>query len=272
LKAAGALQQSTSLYEEYLAGADQESAKGRAEIAYSLAKTYLEIGEFERALRWFYEAESLGGVASADLGPKIVHTLERLGKYHAAQAALEARSQLGADQVQRAADDPVVGRIGEEKIYRSEFIRALDDLPPEIAQSFRQPGAQQEYLKKFVADELLWRKAKKLETDEEPEVLRQHALMLKQLTIAKFVEEEIVGKIDVAEDDLQNFFEANRSRYEEPATEGKNSSPKELAEVRSAVERDYRLGKIQGAYQAVIDAEMLASDVELFPENLGGVL
>ena len=269
LKAAGALQQSTELYEDYLAEAGTQAPETRAEIAYSLAKTYMESGAYERALRWFYEAESLGGVAAEDIGPKIVHTLERLGRFHAAQAALEARSQMAVDQVQRPADDPVVGRIGDDEIFRSEILRALDDLPPEIARNFSEPDARQEFLKKFVADELLWRKARKLEVDRDPEVLRQHSRMLKQLTIGKFLDAEIVGKIEIDEADLKNYFEVNRSRYEEPASGGAKPAPKSLAEVRPAVERDYRLGKIQGAYQALIDEEMSASDVELFPENLG---
>ena len=278
LKAAGAIQQSAVLYEEYLAATGTQLAETRSEVAFSLAKTYLESGAYERALRWFYEAESLGGVAAKEVGSKIVHTLERMGRFHAAQAALASRSQLGINaidgpkrvrEVQRPADDPVVGRIGNEQIYRSEIVRALDDLPPEIARNFKQPGAKQEFLKKFIADELLWRKAIKREADKDPEVLRQHALMLKQLTIRKFIDEEIVRKIEIDEGDLKNYFEVNRKRYEDPTAEGVPSSPKSLDEVRSVVERDYRLGKIQGAYQALIDEEMSTSDVELFPENLG---
>ena len=268
LKAAGAIQESTALYEEYLGAAETESAQTRSEVAFSLAQTYLESGAYEKALRWFYEAESLGGVAAQEVGPKIVHTLERLGRFHAAQAALESRSQVGPSGAQRPVDDQVVARIGKEKIYASEIVRALDDLPPEIARNFSREGAQQEFLKKFIADELLWRKAIKLETDKDPEVLRQHAMMLKQLTIGKVIDEEIVANIKVAESDLKNYFEANRSRYEEPPVEGVKSTPKSLEDFRPAVERDYRREKLQGAYQTLIDEEMSTLDVELFPENL----
>lgn len=270
LKAAGAMQQSTELYEEYLAQADPYSTETRAVVAFSLAKTYLELGAYEKALRWFYEAESLGGVAVEEIGPKIVHTLERLGRFHAAQAALEARTQRVGNQMQRPVDDPVVAKIGDDEIFRSEVVRALDDLPPELARNLSESGARQELLNKYVADELMWRKARKLEVDKDPDVLRQHAVMLKQLAIGKLVDTEIVGKLEVDEADLKNFFEVNRSRYEPPANGGAESASKSLAEVRPAVERDYRMGKIQTAYQALLEEEMAASDVELFPENLGG--
>ena len=59
LLAAGALDQAAEGFERYLAVAEEPS-EVRAKIAYSVGSTYLEQGAYEKALRWFYEAESLG--------------------------------------------------------------------------------------------------------------------------------------------------------------------------------------------------------------------
>jgi tetratricopeptide (TPR) repeat protein len=259
LKAAGALDQAAALYEVYLETTDADE-KTRANVAYSLGSTYLENGRYEKALRWFYEAESLGvGALSDQLSKKIVHTLERLGRYHSAKAALGSRVQLKPeDQVQRAESDPVVAKIGGREIYRSEVLRTLDDLPPELAGQLQ--GQEGELLKKYVADELLWQKAVKLEYDKAPEVRRRYEALLKQLAVSKFVENEVVRRIEVDPADLKNYFEANRERYEK---EGEK-----LEKMPPEVERDYRMSKIQAAYNEIIEQELSTDEVELFPERM----
>jgi len=193
LKAAGALEEASSLYEQFLASGHAPPAT-QAKIAYSLGTTYLDRGQYERALRWFYEAEVLGaGDLAGEVGQKIVHSLERLGRHHAARAALSARTRLTPDLVQHSENDPVVALLGETEVRRSDVERTLDDLPPDVAQSFAEPARRGELLKKYVADELLWRKATRLEYDNDPQVRRRHAAMLKQLAVSLFVEREVFG-------------------------------------------------------------------------------
>jgi tetratricopeptide (TPR) repeat protein len=268
LKAAGALDEAATLYEEYLAAA-RVPAETRARIAYSLGTTYLEVGDYQKALRWFYEAETVGaGDLAEELGARIVHCLERLGRHHAAQAALDSRVRLSADSAERATDDPVVARIGDEEILRSDLDRALSELPPEVARSLVGPEARGDLLKRYVADELVWRKAAKLEYDKDPEVRRRHEALLKQLAVSRFVEQEILGKIEVDPGDLQNYFEANRERYRVPASESEPEREPTFDEVRAVVERDYRLLKVQAAYESMVETELATAEVELFPERL----
>ncbi len=102
LQAAGALDEAAQLYAAYLqdSGAPDDQ---RARIAYSLGTNYMQSGDYEQALRWFYETEVLGaGDLSDELSSRIVHCLERLGRHHAAQAALENRVQMDPEGVRRA--------------------------------------------------------------------------------------------------------------------------------------------------------------------------
>lgn len=268
LQAAGALDEAAVLYAAYLrdAGASDDQ---QARIAYSLGTNYMQSGQYDKALRWFYEAEILGaGELQEELSSHIVHCLERLGRHHAAQAALENRVQLDPDRVQRPESDPIVARVGQTQIHRSEVLRALDALPPEIASNFTTPAGQQELLKKFVADELLWRKAVKLEYDRDPEVESRQAELLKQLAVTRFVEKEVLEKIQIDQADLQNFFTANRDRYQESSDEGQ-AREVTFDQVRQQVERDYQMVKMQSAYAELVDTELSTQDVELFPERMG---
>ncbi|MEE8409285.1 MAG: hypothetical protein V3T05_06755 [Myxococcota bacterium] len=277
LKAGGALEEAAELYGELALDESQDSAM-RAKLAYTAGSIYLERGQYERALRWFYQSEALGaGELQQEVGKKIVHSLERLGRVHAAHAALDARTQLPTDGTIRPAGDPIVAKIGATEVHASDIQRALDDLPPQLARQFSTAAQRQAFLRKYVADELIWRKAQKLEYDRDPGVRRRLNLLFKQLVIDAFIDQEIMSKIelDLNDDDLKTFHQANRERYDEKTTDDKPAKKRSFAEispeVRKRVERDYRIMKMQSAYQGLIAQELSAENVVLRPENLSSV-
>lgn len=270
LMAAGALDEAALQYERYLEAAPLGGPE-RARIAFSLGSSFLEQGRYESALRWLYQAELDGAGELADeLGRKIVHALEGLGRPHAAQAALDARVELGAagDGPVRPASDPVVARIGDEEIRRSQVERALDELPPELARSFAAPHERRQFVHQYVADELLWRRARKLEYDRDPEVRRLHQAALRRLAVARLVEEELVAGLEVDAADLENYFAAHRDRYRVPS--GDEGEPRQLGfeEARAAVERDYRLSKLEAGYRELVDRELATAGVEIYAERM----
>jgi len=363
LQAAGAVDEAAALYARYLEAATAP-VEARAAIAYSVGSAYLDAGQPAKALRWLYWSETLGaGELGDELGRKVVRALERLGSVHAAQAALAGRVQLGDQPAAGAADDPVVARIGADELHRSDLHRALDMLPPAVARSVSSPSQREALLRQLVAQELLWRKAVKLEYDRDPEVARQLEEARKQLAVAAFVQREVLGKVTVADADLETFYTAHRERYGEPeavqlsliqlpdraaadaaareiaggagfaavarrrsldaatrerggrlerwvqrgepflgegdaeavaaavfaAAKGevtppvaagghvylfriedqRPARPRPLAEVRQAVERDYRAMKAQSAYDELLAEAMATEEVKLFPEALG---
>ena len=190
LLAAGVLEEAGELYERVLRD-PQAAPETRGTIAFSLGSAWLERGAYELALRWFYEAEIAGDDdIAAEAASKVVHCLERLGRIHEAQAVLASRTALDAP-AERSAEDPVVAKVGAREIRASELTRAIDDLPPQLAEQVSSARAR-EFLEKYVADELLWRKAQKFEY-ERPGVRRQLEAALRQIVVSAFVEREVVG-------------------------------------------------------------------------------
>ena len=268
LLAAGAMEEAAALYEEVLSSAaatDDNAAK----MAYSIAKTYAEVGQYEKALRWYYEAEFQGADDLAEeVSSGIVSSLERLGRHHAAQTALEQRAQLGRSEVARPDSDPVVATIGSMEIRLSEVERALDELSPELESTFAGPEGRANFLEKYVADELIWRKASKLEYDRDPEVLRRHREALKQLAVVAFVEQEILQDLKVDEADLRNHFEANKARYQAAGQAEDGGGEITFESARPVVEAEYRMRKMQSVYEEIIASEIAAPDVEIYPERM----
>ena len=176
--------------------------------------------------------------------------------------------ETGEEPAERSTEDPVVALIGEDRIYRSDIERALDELPPELARQVVGAEGREQFLQRYVGEELLLRKAVKLEMDKDPEVQQRRELLMKQLIVGKFLEEEIAAKIEVDETDLRNYFEASRHLYQPPAEEGKPAVERSFDDVRPLVERDYRMLKLQSLYEEAIASELSAAGVELFPENL----
>ena len=267
LKAAGVLDESASLYAEYLAAADvSDESKGK--IAFSLGVGFFDRGLWGEALRWFYEAEEWGaGSLEGELGRKIVASLERLGQSRAASAALDARTRLrDSSEVARSAEDPVVATIGDEPIYRSQVESAMAALPPQAAQQMLGLEARQQFLQSYVAEELIWRKAKKLGYDSDPAVRSLLTSSVKQLVVGKFLEREVLEELSVDEVDLRAYFAANAERY----SSGEDEEDPGFEEARPVVERDYRLEKFQAAYEELVKAELSAARVELHVERMGG--
>ena len=135
--------------------------------------------DYEKALTWLYRAEIAdpGMSLKDDLSSKIVNCLERLERFSAAQYALDARA--GVDRSSKAKEDEsetstqVVARIGDEEISMGQLDEKLDRLPPWLKEEFDLPAKKEEFLRQYVAEELLVRKALKLEMDKDPEVRRR---------------------------------------------------------------------------------------------------
>jgi peptidyl-prolyl cis-trans isomerase C len=342
LLAAGVLEEAGELYERVLRD-PQAAPETRGTIAFSLGSAWLERGAYELALRWFYEAEIAGDDdIAAEAASKVVHCLERLGRIHEAQAVLASRTALDAP-AERSAEDPVVAKVGAREIRASELTRAIDDLPPQLAEQVSSAEGRAKFLEKYVADELLWRKAQKLEYTKDPEVRRQLEAALRQIVVSAFVEREVVGRVQTTEGDLKTWYQAHKVQYRSPAeadvdaivlgsaaeaegtdfdtvakakgtkrdtvVQGKASwgisSPSVLAplftsepgdvvgplplskgvvwlkvaevrpgeaqafdDVRDQVMRDLQGSKVQEAWGSLIEEQLSASDVQLFPEAL----
>jgi len=261
LQAAGLAGEAILQYEEYLRSPGIEP-RTRAGIAYSVGQMYESEGRPEKALGWYYRVEGAdpGSSQQKEAAKRIVAILDALGRHQAAKAVLSGATALDKDKTRGSGK--LVAEVGDRKISLEEINAALDALPPQLKQPFEGRDGKKQFLKKYVADELLYEKARRLQYDADPRWLKQLDDIKRQVLVARVIEEEILSKVSVEEGDLRNYFEANKSRY----TRDKKIPPFEKA--RQEAERDYRMEKSQAKYQELVERLVAADNIRLFPENV----
>jgi len=207
-------------YETYLA-MTSTTPHERAGVYYTVAKTAIDVNDFETALAYFYKAEVAepDGPLASEIGSGIVRCLEELGKFIDAQSALDARAGLdsGGPAGETAVRGTVVGRIGSRAITVAELDRALQQLPPWAQQQYANPGKKAEFLNQYIAEQLLYEKALKLELDKDAQVRKQVAEATRRAAVNKLIERDVRDKVKVNPEDVRMFYDAHVDEFTDKA-------------------------------------------------------
>lgn len=269
LEAAGLTELAAQSWQRWL-DSGSGSAQERAAVAGRLGVALVDRGRWEQGLALLYQAEALDEAAlGPEHGAKVVHALEALGRTQAAKSTLSQRTRLetGPAPAQPAGDtsDPVVATIDGEAIHRSRIDDAMAELPPSAAALFDGPEGRAQLLQQVVGEELLWRRARRLEVHNDPTVRRRLELAHRRLVVSTWLEREALAQ-EPTTSDLETFWAANRDRYR--PSEG--AEPMPLEQIRPVVEQDWKRQRLEGAWRDAVDRELAGGSVTLHPERLAG--
>ncbi|MGA1824120.1 MAG: hypothetical protein ACMUIP_05595 [bacterium] len=261
LKSVGLMKESAAAYEVYISNADL-TPQERSGMAYTIAQIYMDAKLYEKALEWFYQVEI--SYPETDLKSKIssniITCLEKLGHHTAAEYALEARASRQQTHDTEGKGGRVIARIGTDEITLNEINEAFEDLPKFMKAEIK----KEEFAKAYIADQLFYREGAKLGFEQDPEIRRKTERLRKQLIINKVKEKEIESQIRVDPDDVKNYFEANKIKYQDPNSQ---QEPK-FGQLQSRVEADYTQQKREKAYQIHINQALSTSEVQLFLDQI----
>jgi parvulin-like peptidyl-prolyl isomerase len=215
LLAKGLQLQAALVFEKYIETANagnQEIAK----VCYRLGNIYMDTYQYEKALALFYRAEMLDKTAdfTQDMNQKIVEALENLGLTSQAQYELAKRVSLGDTP---AKNGQVVARIGTRDISQAEIDKALAAVPERMRKQLEQSGQRLEFIRNYVAMEVLYEKAKRLGIDKKAETREALENTRKQLVVQNYLSKEIEKELKIDTQDIENYYKANKNKYTEPA-------------------------------------------------------
>lgn len=205
----GLKEQAAEAFEEYL-GKNQLNPQEEAKLLYKLGSIYMDLYKYEKALKNFYKAEMVDPKAefAQEMNQKIVEALESLGMGAQARYELEARTSLGQA---KPAESKAVARIGRKEITENDIDQALKTVPEWMRKSFDEPQRRLEFIRDYVAKEVLYAKAKRLGLDTKDEVRATLEQLKKQIVVEQLLGKEIQGKLDkISPEDIKLYYEANK--------------------------------------------------------------
>ncbi|MBN1479743.1 hypothetical protein EH223_17685 [candidate division KSB1 bacterium] len=263
-------EQAIEVYDDYLEDYKVDKTE-QANVNYIIADLYFErLNDYESALAYYLKVKHLYPESSLidETNKKIVACLERLERSEDAQQALDEAVQLDPSDVQKKRPGEVVARIGKREITQGDLDFQISKLPPSVRDQFKTTEQKLNFLREYVATELLFDTAKRAGFDKDPEVIEGAFQAKKSLMVQKLLADRVAAKARVEEDDLELYYQAHKDDYAEKDEEGNIVREKSLQEVQEEVARDLTRKKYMDAYQAMIEKMLLTEDVQFFESRV----
>jgi len=262
--------QAVAEYERYLQDYSPDATE-QANITFIIANAYFErLKNYQEALAYYLKIKHFYPESKLvdQVNKRIIACLERLDRSTDAQQALDETVQADPSKVVRKRPGAVVAKIGNREITQGDLNFEIDQLPPAARDQFRSHDKKLEFLREFVATELLYDTAKRAGLDNDAQVLEGAFQAKKMLMVRRLVQDKIAAKINIDEGDLDLYYQAHKEDYAEKDKDGKLTREKPLSEVKQQVAEDLYRQKYQNAFQSLISQTMLAEDVKFFEDQV----
>ncbi len=262
-------QQAVAEYQRYLENYPLDEEE-QANISFTIANIYFDrLRNYEAALAYYLRVKELyprSGLVD-DAGRRIVECLERLQRSADAQQALAESTLLDTTQVTKRRPGEVVAKIGNREITSGDLEFEIKNLPPFVLAQIKNRNDKLEFLRQFIATELLYDTAKRKGLERDQEVIDAAFQAKKNFMVQKLLQEEVAQKVDFQESDLELYYRANLSRYT-PADSTRPAAPPSFQEVRQRVMQDYVREKQQEAYDRLVERMMRAEGVVIYDDKV----
>lgn len=256
-------------YEDYLQNYQLDGNES-ANISYMIANIYFDrLHDYENALAYYLKIKYLYPESNlqTEVGKKIVACLERMKRSTDAQQVIEQTAALDESQKKESKPGEVIAEIGERKITTGDLQYEINQLPVYVRDQIKTPQQRLEFLKNYIAQELLYDSAKRKGLDKDKEVRAGVAQAERSLMAQKLLQEEIEKEANLqnyTNADVELYFKANKEKYAEKDKNGKIKKAPSFEEVKDRVAKDFIQEKQQAAYQALVERLMKAEQVRIY--------
>lgn len=262
--------QSVVLYDRYL-NDYKLSKEEQANTSYLIANIYFDrLRDYENALAYYERVKILYPESDVvdESEKRIVECLERLQRSADAQQALEEATFLDESKVRKKRPGEVIAMIGDREITTGDLEYEMKNLPPFMLAQIKDKSQRLEFLKQFIATELLYDTAKRKGLDRDPEVIDAAFQAKKNFMVQKLLQEELSSNIDFEEEDVRLYYQAHLADY--TVKEDSTQAPRQLSfeEARQQVLQDFIRSKQRAAYQRLVERMLHAENVKIFEDKV----
>ena len=223
------------VWQDYLSGnklPDIERAKTLFQIATLLEKA----DAYAEAIEYYYRSEITAKLSELEpqINTHIKNCFEKLGKFSALRYELMDRTsfkkaeqaggkivaEIGAEKITEADLDALIERtIDNQLAPMTAFMTAnqLNEQKKKILDQYKSPSAKQQFLESWLTQEVLYRQALEEKLSEQPEAKSAIEDLVRTALSRQLMNREISDKINITENDLQTYYQANKEIYIEPA-------------------------------------------------------
>ncbi|MBN1786905.1 MAG: hypothetical protein JW806_00755 [Sedimentisphaerales bacterium] len=270
------------VWQDYLAVAEIPDAE-RAKTLFQIGTLFEKAGQYEQAIEYYYRSEITAKLSELEsqINAHIKDCFQKLGKFSALRYELMDRTSFNKSE---QAGSKIVAEIGAEKITQADldatiektidnqlagvslFMTAeqLNEQKQKILEQYKSPLAKKEFLQSWLMQEVLYRQALDDKLSEEPETKSVIDDIVRSALSQQRMNQELAGKINITETDLQTYYQANKTRYIAPAdANDPNSSDRQKSfdQVREQVISELIGQKTKDVQQQLIKQLMDKYDV-----------
>ncbi len=231
---------SVAAWKEYLKAASPDGEEA-ARIWYRIGKIYQADNQHDLALDAYYRSEIYArpNDLSPEIARRVQESLETMGKFAALRYELADRVGAGGITKESSSHDtvdPVVAEIGAQKITKFDLDRRIERLietqisqyasylPEEEAnkrkedmlKQYSTDSQRQVFLSQYIAEEILYRKARESGLMDDPDVRITLRDMERSLLAQKVMEREFADEIKISSGDLETYYQAHKEEYVQP--------------------------------------------------------
>ena len=242
--------------------------KEQANIHYRIANIYFErMADYQKALAEYLRIKVLYPESELmnDVNKRIVACLERLQRPEDAQQALRESASLEPSK-QESRPGTLIAKIGERNVTQGDIDFEIGQLPPEIRSQFQDKAKKVEFLKRFVATEIMYDSAKRAGFDNDKNVLEYAWKAKKSFMVQKLLQQKIGEKVKIQPQDVELYYQAHKDRYVEKDKEGKVTKELSLSEAQQQVAQDLMYEREQAAYQELIASLLRADNIKIYDD------
>jgi len=261
------------VWQDYLSAGklpDVEQAKTLFQIGTLLEKA----GSYAEAIEYYYRSEITAELTELEphINAHIKDCFEKLGKFSALRYELMDRTSFDKSS---SAGSKIVAEVGAEKITEADldalieaaldnqlapmtaFMTAdqLNEQKKKMLEQFIDPAAKGQFLQSWLIQEIMYRQALEEQLNKNPEVKSFVDELIRSALSQQLMNQQLAGKVNITETDLQTYYDANKDMFIEPANQDDPNSverQKSFEEVRDQVTSELVSRKSQDVQQSLI--------------------
>ena len=260
-------EQAVDQYRFYLENYNLEP-KEQANITYQIANIYFDrMRDYKNSLAHFLKIKTLYPESPliSKVNKKVIACLERLQRPADAQQALKESTSF-AGQTQKSRPGEVIAKIGNRDITLGDLDFEISKLPPELRSQYIRIDNKIEFLRRYLATELLYDSAKRQGLDNDSQVLENVFQAKKTFMVTKLLDEEISKKVKITEDDVKLYYDAHKDDFAEKDEDGNVKRMLSFEEAGQQAAQKLAFERQEKAYNELISSLFQAEKVVIYDD------